>query len=123
MSVLQDRPTLPNILATVRDFLEHGTDTSPAQLRFRAQVSAFLLGVVEREVALGPELDRQASKELAAFLDKVASLDEMIDMFCRAARTGELDARFDAALELALALTIAKVRIVKPEHLAPQHRT
>lgn len=122
MSILQDRPSLPNILATVREFLEHGTDTSAAQLRFRAQVSAFLLGVVEREVALGPELDRQASAALASFLGKVASLDELIDTFCREARAGAYDDRFDAALELALALTIAKVKIVKPDHLALQHR-
>ncbi len=120
--MLQDRPSLPNILATVREFLEHGTDTSPAQLRFRAQVSAFLIGVVEREVALGLDLDRQAREALAGFLGRVASLDEMIDMFCREARAGDYDQRLDAALELAMALTIAKVKVVKPEHLAPQHR-
>lgn len=120
--MLQDRPSLANILATVRDFLERGTDTSAAQLRFRAQVSAFLLGVVEREVALGPELDRQATAALAAYLGKVASLDELIDTFCREARAGAYDGRLDAALDLALALTVAKVKVVKPDHLAPQHR-
>ena len=98
MSVLQDRPALPNILATVREFLERGTDTSAAQLRFRAQVSAFLLGVVEREVALGPELDRQASAALASFLGKIASLDELIDELGPAvAEVRELEVRSAAA--------------------------
>ncbi len=121
--MLQDRPSLENILATVREFLEHGTDTSAAQLRFRAQVSAFLLGVAEREVTDGAEIDRVAREELAAFLGRIASLDEMIDMFCREARAGAYDARFSAALDLALALTVAKLRIVKPDHLALQHRS
>jgi hypothetical protein len=123
MSALQDRPSLANILATVQEFLEHGTEISAAQLRFRAQVSAFLLGVAEREMALGAELDRQASAALASFAGKVASLDELIDNFCREARAGAYDGRFEAALEVALALTVAKVKIVRPEHLAPQHRS
>ena len=119
---LQDRPSLRNILDTVRAFIERGTDTSAAQLRFRAQVSSFLLGVAEREMALGPEIDRVAREALAAFLGDVASLDEMIDKFCREARAGAYDDCFDAALDLVLALTIAKLRIVKPDHLAPLHR-
>ncbi len=119
---LQDRPTLQSILDTVRAFIEHGIDTSPAQLRFRAQVSSFLLGVAEREVDLGPEMDRTAQAALSAFLGSTASLPQMIDRLCQEARIGAYDDRFDAAFELVLALTVAKVKIVKPEHLAPRHR-
>ena len=55
---MQDRPTAVELLEAVREFL--GQDVMPAvegRVRFHTRVAVNALGMLERELRLGPELD------------------------------------------------------------------
>ena len=114
----QHRPAIDNLLATVREFLEATAPTLAGEARYKLQVAAYLVGICERELALVPG---QAEGERAAFarlLDR--SIDGKVDLapdLCAAIRRGELDGRFDEAVETVLARLVEDVRVVKPSHL------
>lgn len=67
---MQDRPTAPELLDAVREFIS--TELLPAlgdaRLRFRALVAANLLDMLRRELALEPALLRVEWQRLAQLL-------------------------------------------------------
>ena len=67
---MQDRPTAPELLDAVREFI--ATELLPtvgdARLRFRTLVAANLLDMLRRELALEPALLRAEWERLAALL-------------------------------------------------------
>jgi len=118
----QDRPAITDILLTVQKFLD---DTGPrleGEAKYHAQVSSYLLGICERELRLGPDTDRKEREALSAFLKKDGSLAELTEALCAEIRAGKHDGNWDETLDLVLAQTVDKVRIVRPGHLAPMHR-
>jgi hypothetical protein len=104
----QDRPDLDDILATVQQFLEGATAELEGEMRYHAQVSAYLIGICRREVAA-----------LAGATDTAA---ESTRQLCRDIRSGKLDGAWDHTFDAVLAETIAKAAVVRPDHLAPEHR-
>lgn len=68
---MQDRPTAPELLDAVREFI--ATELLPtvgdARLRFRTLVAANLLDMLRRELVLEPALLRAQWERLAALLD------------------------------------------------------
>ncbi|MDB5396152.1 MAG: hypothetical protein JWM91_3658 [Rhodospirillales bacterium] len=118
----QDRPSINDILLTVQKFLD---DTGPkleGEAKYHAQVSSYLLGICERELRLAGDFDRKEAVQLADFLGSGAPLDAMTAEFCANIRAGKYDKNWDQTLELILAQTIDKVKVVKPGHLALMHR-
>ena len=69
-----DRPTGSELAEAVRHFLE--TEIAPTlsdhRLRFRTLVAMNALGILERELELGPALLRAEVERLAALLDEEA---------------------------------------------------
>ncbi|MFI6737393.1 DUF6285 domain-containing protein [Nonomuraea sp. NPDC050451] len=62
-----DVPTASQLVAAVRDFLQ--SDVLPAvdgRVRFHTRVAINVLGMVEREISLGPEQAREHAARLAA---------------------------------------------------------
>jgi hypothetical protein len=101
----QDRPDLDDLLATVQQFLEGAVAELDGVTRYHAQVSAYLLGICRREIAAPASASRGELSQL-----------------CRDIRSGKLDAAWQETFDTVLAETAAKAAIVRPEHLAPEHR-
>ncbi|OCC23552.1 aminoglycoside phosphotransferase [Croceicoccus estronivorus] len=97
------RPTSADLLATVADFLGRIGPKLDSGDRYEALVCNHLLGMVRRELEMGPldDVDEQA--------------------LARAIRSGQCDDDWDATFATVLARTIERVRRVKPDHLLPEH--
>lgn len=125
---MQDRPTVLELLAAVRGFLED--DVVPVlegRRRFHARVAANVLGIVERELAgeaahLGAEHQR-----LAALLgepgepmagDVRAAVRALTERLAERIRTGEADAgAFARAVRAHVRATVVeKLHVAKPRH-------
>ncbi len=118
----QDRPSINDLLLTVQKFLDDTGPTLTGEAKYHAQVSSYLLGICERELRLAGDFDRKEAAALQAFLKSDAPLPEATEMLCRNIRAGQYDGNWDALLDLVLAQTIDKVKVVRPGHLAPMHR-
>jgi hypothetical protein len=118
----QDRPSINDILLTVKQFLDNLGPKLEGESKYHAQVSSYLLGICERELRLAVGFDADERGHLSAFLGSDGSLGELTATLCENIRSGKYDARWDEVLDLVLAQTIDKVKIVRPGHLAPMHR-
>lgn len=118
----QDRPSLPEILRTVAEFLDGLRPNLAGEAQYGALVAAHILRIAEREIALAPALDEEERDELARLLGRDGTLAELNRALAEAIRAGRLDGEWDRAFEVVLAQAIRKLRIVRSEHLAPVHR-
>ncbi|NUR88837.1 MAG: hypothetical protein HOY71_32520 [Nonomuraea sp.] len=102
-----DVPTAEQLVAAVRDFLT--TDVLPAvegRVRFHTRVAINVLGMVEREIALGPEQEREHAARLQSL--GVADDRELAELI----RAGAVD---NAALLDALRAAVhAKLEVANP---------
>ena len=118
----QDRPSINDLLLTVKQFLDDTGPKMEGEAKYHAQVSSYLLGICERELRLGAAFDKEERTRLATFLGKDGSLADLTTELCTRIRAGDYDTRWDETLDLVLKDTIDKVRIVRPGVLAPEHR-
>jgi aminoglycoside phosphotransferase (APT) family kinase protein len=89
---LQDRPSAPELVAAVREFLERDVvGTIEGRVGFHARVATNALGIVERELVLGPGLDAAARERLATFLGHDADLGTLLGELATRIRDGALD--------------------------------
>ncbi len=96
---MTEKPGIPDLLATVRDFLARLGPTLDKGAKFEAQIAVYLLDIVGRELAAPPVPDPAAAQR------------------CADIRAGRLDGRWDETLDAELAAAAARVRIVRPDHL------
>ena len=118
----QDRPSINDLLLTVQKFLDDVGPTLAGEAKYHAQVSSYLLGICERELRLAGNYDRKEREALSAFLGRDGSLAELTQALSADIKSGKLDDCWDKTLELVLASTIDKVKVVRPGVLAPIHR-
>ena len=89
---LQDRPSAPELVAAVREFLERDVvGTIEGRVGFHARVATNALGIVERELVLGPGLDAAARDRLATFLGHDTDLGTLLGELASRIRDGALD--------------------------------
>ncbi|GGO63750.1 DUF6285 domain-containing protein [Nonomuraea cavernae] len=106
-----DVPTAAQLVAAVRDFL--AADVLPAvdgRVRFHARVAINVLGMVERELELGPAQAREHAARLEAL--GVGSDAEL----AAAVREGRLDGD-DTLAPLLKQAVRAKLLVANPGHL------
>ena len=112
MTELHDRPSATELVAAVREFLER--DVLPAvegRVQFHTRVAMNVLGMVEREIALGPE-------QAAAHAAGLASLGVADDAaLARAIREGTLDDRMDEVRTVVRDAVRAKLEVANPKYL------
>ena len=103
-------PPLDDLLLTVREFLDALRPELVGERRYQAQVAAYLLTVALRERG-------------AAAPETVPPLDGAADVaaFREALRAGRYDDRAEIA-EALLANAVRDAAMVRPDHLAPEHR-
>jgi hypothetical protein len=108
-------PTAAELVAAVRQFLtDEVMPATDGRLRFLARVAANAVAQVEREVLLGPEVQRAHAARLASFgFEEDAQL-------CAAIRDGSLGHRTDEVLAAVRADVVDKLRIANPRHLLPE---
>jgi GTP cyclohydrolase FolE2 len=120
--ITQDQPDVAEILRTVAEFARGVAARSMGSERYDALCAAFLVEVVDRELAAGtaPLLRQQA--ELSALLGAASAPQRLYEDFCRRVRAGALDADWERAFDFALHQVIDKVRVTNPAYLEPEHR-
>lgn len=117
---LQDRPTAPELVEAVREYLERDVMTAeelPERVRFHARVAVNVLRVVERELRLGPPLDEAEQERLAALLGHDGEVGELLAELARGIRDGSLDDRRDDVLRCVRESVRAKLAVANPKHL------
>ncbi|MCF6473475.1 hypothetical protein FAF44_34575 [Nonomuraea sp. MG754425] len=108
MSAPHDVPTAAQLVAAVRDFLE--TEVLPAvegRVRYHTRVAVNVLGMVEREIELGPE---QAGRHAARLAELGVADDAELAAAIRQGRVAD-DAALVSALEAAVR---AKLAVANP---------
>jgi hypothetical protein len=120
--VSQYRPDINNILLTVQKFINETTPKLQGETKYHAIVASYLLGIAERELRLAPGFDKQEVAKLSDVLKTSGSLQDLHKTLATGVRAGAYDKDWDALLDTVLAQTISDVSVVRPDHMAPQHR-
>jgi aminoglycoside phosphotransferase (APT) family kinase protein len=115
-----DRPSGPELLRAVREFLITEVGRTEAglgvradpRLRFHARVAANALRIAEREAMLAAGHAQSHRARLAA----LGCADDA--GLCAAIRDGSLDHRFDEVVEAVRAAVVDKLTVANPGHLA-----
>lgn len=112
-----DRPTAGELVEAVREYLER--DVMPGtegRLSFHARVAANALAMVERELALGADLDAAEHDRLVHLLGHDGTIDDLTAGLAAGIRAGTLDApRGDVVAHLR-ATTLAKLAVANPTY-------
>jgi hypothetical protein len=113
MAEPHDAPTAAELIAAVRGFLERDVIAGASgRVKFHGLVAANVLGMVERELELGP---RHAAEHAA----RLAELGFAGDVELAAAlRDGTLDDRYAEVRAALLASTAAKLEVANPTYQA-----
>ena len=98
------------------------TSKLSGESKYHAQVSSYLLSIGVRELHQGPAAAAKERAELAQVLGHDDTLEELRIEASAAIRAGRLDNRWDEMVDLVLGHITAKAAIVRPDHLAKQHR-
>ncbi|HSO95825.1 MAG TPA: phosphotransferase family protein [Acidimicrobiia bacterium] len=116
LTALQDRPRAAELLEAVREFLEHDVlGAVEGRVSFHTRVAVNALGIVERELVIGPALDVTIRERLAAFLGHDGDLAALISELAAKIRAGTLDAQPDT-LAVTRALVRAKLAVANPRY-------
>lgn len=131
---MAERPTASELVEAVRDFLERDAmGALEGRLAFHTRVAVNALGIVERELRLGPEhrrAERDRLLELLGLLGLVGEAmgsrepvptDDQLDGLRRqlgaSIRSGEFDDRFDELLAALQATAASALAIANPKYL------
>ena len=98
------RPNAPELLRTVAAFLGDLKARLADGDRYQVIVCEHVLALVARELEAPP----------------IADADE--SAFAASIRCGACDVDWDRTVDQVLQRTIARLSVVRPEHLAPEHR-
>lgn len=113
MTKPHDAPSAAELVAAVAEFLER--DVLPGaegRTRFHLRVAVNVLGIVERELHLGPRQEADHAERLGAlgFADDTG--------LAEAIRQGALDDRFEEVKTLLVQTTRDKLAVANPRYLA-----
>jgi Domain of unknown function (DUF6285) len=107
-----DAPSTAQLVEAVREWLERDVmQATEGRLRFHTRVAINMLGMVERELELGPEM----AAAHRARLDRLGVADDA-ELAARI-RRGELDDRTAEVREVLRATVIDKLRVANPKYL------
>ncbi|HMG27990.1 MAG TPA: DUF6285 domain-containing protein [Acidimicrobiia bacterium] len=115
---MQDRPTAVELLEAIREFLEQ--DVMPAvegRVQFHTRVAVNALGMLERELRLGPELDAAERARLGALLGYDADVATLTAELAARIRDGSLDDRHDEVVAAVRASVRAKLLVANPDYM------
>ena len=112
MTQPHDMPTAAQLVEAVREFLERDVmAATEGRVQFHTRVAVNVLGMVERELALGPAQAADHAAGLARL--GVAGEAEL----AAAIRSGDLDDRLDEVRAFVRETVEAKLRVANPKYL------
>jgi hypothetical protein len=124
---MQDRPDAPELAQAVREFLEREilTTVEDPRLRFRALVAANALGILERELALGPAYLRAEVESLTRLLGRGDPIPDGLAELRSHARTLNLELALriraggppEGTLDHLMRTVADKLRVASPRYL------
>jgi Domain of unknown function (DUF6285) len=115
---MQDRPSPVELLEAVREFLESDVMRSvEGRVRFHTRVAVNALGMLERELRLGPELDAAERHRLVALLGRDGDLLELTAELASRIRDGSLDNRRDEVVAAVRDSVRAKLLVANPDYV------
>ena len=111
----QDAPSATELVEAVRELLEGELlEALDGRLRFHVRVAANVLRIVERELALGPELEERERARAAALLSRDGTARELAAALARGLRDASIDARDPEVLAHVRATVREKLEIAHP---------
>ena len=112
MTEPHDVPTAAELVEAVREFVEGDVMASTeGRVRFHARVAANVLGMVQRELELGP----QQTFDHGAALERLGVADEA--ELAAAIRDGRLDDRRGEVVDVLRQTVRAKLEVANPRYL------
>lgn len=109
-----DAPTAAELLESVREWLDRDViPSSDGRLRFHARVAANILGMVEREIELGPAQE-VAHRER---LDRLGVTDD--SELASAIRDGEFADRGEELRSALMESVLDKLAVANPRYISP----
>jgi hypothetical protein len=117
---LQDRPTAAELTEAVREFLER--DVMPVvegRVAFHTRVAVNALGIVQRELDVGADLDVAEHERLRALLGHDGTVAELTRELARRIRAGALDDRSDEVRAAVQESVRSKLLVANPGYLEP----
>jgi Domain of unknown function (DUF6285) len=114
----QDRPTAAELVAAVREFLEHDVfDAVEGRVQFHTRVAINALGMVERELVTGPQLAEAEHARAAALLGTTVDAAEHERTLAARIRDGTLDDQDDAVRAHVRATVREKLLVANPGYI------
>ena len=111
----QDPPSAAQLLEAVREFLEGAVMPGlEGHTAFHARVAVNVLAMIERELTLGPDLDRAEGERLRELLGRDGTLDELNAELARRLREGTQDDQSARVLAHLRETVRAKLSIANP---------
>ncbi len=118
MADMQDRPTAVELLVAIREFVEHDVmPTVEGRVRFHSRVAVNALGMLERELDLGPELDAAERARLAGLLGHDDDVPALTRDLSHRIRDGSLDDRRAEVIAAVRASVRDKLLVSNPDYL------
>jgi erythromycin esterase-like protein len=125
VTLTQDRPTAAELVRAVREFLEGDVmAATEGRVQFHTRVAVNALGMIERELTVGPGLVAAERERAAAILGPDISgheddARELEIALAAAIRNGSLDDRLDAVRDHVRATVREKLLVANPGYLPP----
>jgi len=114
---MMDQPSMRELVEAVRDFIEQkAIPELKGHTAFHARVAANALGIVARELALGPKSAADEKERLAALLGHDGALEELNRELCRRIRDGQFTLDTPGLAEHLAVTTREKVEIDQPNY-------
>jgi hypothetical protein len=114
----QDRPNAIELIAAVREFLEHDVlRATQGRVQFHTRVAVNALGMIERELTEGRALTDAERGRAAALLGHDASADVLERELAAAIRDGRLDDCLDDVRRHVRATVREKLLVANPSYL------
>jgi hypothetical protein len=115
---LHDRPSAAELVAAVREFLEHDVmAATEGRVQFHTRVAVNVLNMVQRELEGEPAATAEARRALAGLVGHDGTAQELTAELARAIRAGDLDDRHDDVVATLRGIVRAKVTVTNPRYV------
>ena len=114
---MMDKPSLVEIITAVREFIENkAMPELTGRTAFHARVAANALGIVLREIEMGPRANAEEIVRLQALLGREGSLEDLNAMLAVRIQSGDIGLETPGLGEHLKLTTIDKVKIDQPKY-------
>jgi|SRR3954468_17349994 hypothetical protein len=114
----QDRPTAPELIAAVREFLEHDVmAATDGRVQFHTRVAVNALGMVERELLDGPAFEELERERAQALLGHAGEARELERELAAGIRDGSVDPEAAAVRAHVRATVREKLLLANPGYM------